>query len=94
VLKRLVCALLNDGGSCQDYNVDGMIVTGETRSTRKNICPSATLSAKDSTCPGLGWNPCFRVEKPPTNRLHIKVDENLSVCSGLFTRMNDRIVRH
>lgn len=92
-MKRLVSALLNGGGSYRDY-VDGMKITGETVSTRKNTCPNATLSAKDSTWTGLGWNTGFHAEKPATTGQRVNADENLSVCSRLVTRMHNRIVRH
>jgi hypothetical protein len=94
VLKRFVCALLNDGDSWRNCNVNGMKITGETVSTRKNTYPNATLSAKDSTWTGLGWNTGFLGEKRATNGLRVNADESLSVCLRLVTRMYDRIVRH
>lgn len=84
MLKRFVCALLNDGGSCRDYNVNGMKITRETVSTRKNTCPNATLSAKDSTWTGLGWNTGFLGEKPATNGLRVHADQSLSVLTSRY----------
>jgi hypothetical protein len=41
-----------------------MKLTGENRSTRGEICPSATLSTTNSTWTDPGSNPGFRGERP------------------------------
>jgi hypothetical protein len=46
-----------------------MKLTGETRSTREETCPSATLSTTNLTRTDPGLNPGLRGEKPATNRL-------------------------
>ena len=46
-----------------------MILRDENRSTRRKICPSATLSTTNPTWTGLGVNPGLRGERPTTNRL-------------------------
>jgi hypothetical protein len=46
-----------------------MKLTGENRSTRGKICPSATLPTTSSKCTGLGSNPGLRGGRPATNRL-------------------------
>jgi hypothetical protein len=46
-----------------------MKLTGENRSTRRETCPSATLSTTNPTWTDSGSNPGLRGEKPATNRL-------------------------
>jgi hypothetical protein len=90
-----VWALLNESGSCQGYNVNGMKIKGITVSTRKSTCPNAALSAIDSTWTGLGWNTGFVVRsQQATNGLRVNADENVCLYSRLVTRMHGRIVRH
>jgi hypothetical protein len=45
------------------------ILTGEKRRTRRNTCPSATLSTKNPTWIDPGANPGLRGERPATNDL-------------------------
>jgi hypothetical protein len=47
----------------------GMILTGETRRTRRKTCPSATLSTTNPTWIDPGANPDLRSERPATNDL-------------------------
>jgi hypothetical protein len=47
-----------------------MKLTGENRSTRGKICPSAPLSTTDPTWTDPGSNPGLRGERPATNRLN------------------------
>jgi hypothetical protein len=47
----------------------GMILTGENRGTRRQTCPSATLSTTNPTWIEPGANPGLRGERPVTNRL-------------------------
>jgi hypothetical protein len=42
-------------------------ITGEKRSTRRETCPSATLSTTNPTCSDLEWNHDLRGERPTTN---------------------------
>jgi hypothetical protein len=44
-------------------------MTGENRRTRRNTCPSATLSTTNPTWIDLGTNPGLRGERPATNDL-------------------------
>jgi hypothetical protein len=46
-----------------------MKLIGENRSTRREICPSATLSATNPTWTDPGSNPGLCSERPATNRL-------------------------
>jgi hypothetical protein len=46
-----------------------MKLTGENRSTRGKICPSATLSTTNPTWTDPGSNPDLRGGMPATNRL-------------------------
>jgi hypothetical protein len=46
-----------------------MIRTGENRSTRGKIDPSATVFTSNSIYTGLGWNPGLRGESLATNRV-------------------------
>ena len=48
-----------------------MKLTGENRSSRRETCPSATLSTTNPTCTDPGSNPGLRVERPATNRLNV-----------------------
>jgi hypothetical protein len=43
--------------------------TGENRSTRGKVCPSATLPTTNLTWTDPGSNPGLRGERPATNRL-------------------------
>jgi hypothetical protein len=47
----------------------GMILTGENRSTRRETCPSATMSSTNPTYTEPGANSGLRGERPATNRL-------------------------
>jgi hypothetical protein len=47
----------------------GMILTGENRRTRRETCPSATLSTTNPTWIDQGANPGLRGERPATNDL-------------------------
>jgi hypothetical protein len=47
----------------------GMILTGETRRTRRKTCPSATLSTTNPTWIDPGANPGHHGERPATNDL-------------------------
>jgi len=47
----------------------GMILTGENRKTRRETCPSATLSTTNPTWTDPGANPGLSGERPATNRL-------------------------
>jgi hypothetical protein len=46
-----------------------MKLTGENRSARGQICPSATLSTTNLTLTDPGSNPGLRGGRPATNRL-------------------------
>jgi hypothetical protein len=46
-----------------------MKLTGEIRSARAKICPSATLSTTNPTWTDSGSNPGLRGERPATDRL-------------------------
>jgi hypothetical protein len=46
-----------------------MKLTGENRSTRRKICPSATLSTTNPAWTDRGSNPGFRGGRPAANRL-------------------------
>jgi hypothetical protein len=46
-----------------------MILTGENRKTRRETCPSSTLSNTNLTWTDLGRKPGFCGEKPATNLL-------------------------
>lgn len=69
--------LFNDAVNCYEYvalvtdeSLSGMILTGESRSTRGITCPSAALFVTNSTCTGLGLNPSFSGERPPTGLIN------------------------
>jgi hypothetical protein len=47
-------------------NDGGMILTGESRRTRRKSCPSATLSTTNPTWTYPGANPELRGERPVT----------------------------
>jgi hypothetical protein len=47
-----------------------MVMVGEYRRTRRETCPTATLSAINPTCTKAGANPGFRGERPGTNLSH------------------------
>jgi hypothetical protein len=51
------------------WSPGGMILTGETRKTRRKTCPSATLSTTNPTWTEPGENPGLRCGWPATNRL-------------------------
>jgi len=51
------------------WSIDGMTVTGESRSTRKTTCPIVSLSTTDPTWPGLGSNFSLRVDSHAINYL-------------------------
>jgi hypothetical protein len=54
----------------------GMILTGETRSTRRKPCAGATLSTTNPTWIDTGANPDLRGDRPATNRLsHCTADQ-------------------
>jgi len=70
---NFLSVLFNDAVNCYDYialvtdeSLSGMILTGESRSTRGITCRSATLFITNPTCTGLGLNPIFFGERPPT----------------------------
>jgi hypothetical protein len=46
-----------------------MMLTGETRNTRRKPCPSATLSTTNLTCTDLGLNLSLRSESLVNIRL-------------------------
>jgi hypothetical protein len=46
-----------------------MLLTGQNRRTRRNICTSATFSTAIPTWADLDANPGFRGERPATKRL-------------------------
>jgi hypothetical protein len=50
-------------------NDGGMILAGENRRNRRQICPSATLSTTNPSCINPGANSELRGERPATNRL-------------------------
>jgi len=53
------------GGMILTTEIGGMILTTENRSTwRKSPASSATLSATNLTCTGLGLNPGLRGDRP------------------------------
>jgi hypothetical protein len=47
----------------------GMILAGECRRTRRETCPSSTLSTTNPTRTGSGANPGLRGKTPATNSL-------------------------
>jgi hypothetical protein len=47
----------------------GMILTGETRETQTETCPSATLSTTDPTWTDSSAIPGLHGERPASNRL-------------------------
>jgi hypothetical protein len=51
------------------WNIGGMTLTGENRSTGGKTCPSATLSTTNQTWNDPETNPGHRGERPATNRL-------------------------
>jgi hypothetical protein len=59
-----------------------MKLTGESRSTRGETCPSATLSTTNPTWTDPGSNPCLRGEMLATNRLSGKMlsTESSEIC--------------
>jgi len=51
------------------WNIGDMVLTGENRSTRRNNCPSVTLSTTSLTLNDLGLKLGLYGEKPETDRL-------------------------
>jgi hypothetical protein len=62
------------------WRTDGMVLTGETRSTRRKTCPSVTLPTTNLTRTDLGSNPGLHDECPAPNRI--------SHCTALKTKVN------
>jgi len=48
------------------WNIDGIIMTGESGSTGRKTCPNATLSTTNFTWTNLGLNRGLRDERPAT----------------------------
>jgi hypothetical protein len=46
-----------------------MLLTGESRGTRRETCPSVTLLTRKPTRTNQGANPGLRGERPEANRL-------------------------
>jgi hypothetical protein len=64
-------------------SIGGMILTGENRRSRRNTCPSTTLSTTNPTRTGVGLDPGLRGDRPAANRLSIPVRRNTSPrCEG------------
>jgi hypothetical protein len=64
-------------------------LTGEKRSTRRETCPSATLSTTNRTWTGLGLNQDLRGERPLTNcpchsTAHDNYDETVEAYPSSF----------
>jgi hypothetical protein len=47
----------------------GIVLTGENRRTRRETCPSSTLSTTSPISTDPGANPWFHGERPTSNRL-------------------------
>jgi hypothetical protein len=65
--QRAYCSSLRLYMSTEGHS--GMILTEETRRTRRKTCPSATLSTTNPTWIDPGANVGLRGERPATNRL-------------------------
>jgi len=52
-----------------EWSIVGMILTGQPRCTRREICSGVTLSIKNPTLNCLGLNPGLRDERSTTKRL-------------------------
>jgi hypothetical protein len=66
------------------WSIGEMVVTDESRSTRRKTSPSVTLSIKNSTWTGLGSNPVIRGNRPETKFLsHGTASENVDILGGL-----------
>jgi hypothetical protein len=75
--ESFLSVLFKDVVICCDYialvtdeSLSGMILTGDSRSTRGITCPSAALFITNPTCTDLRLNPSFSGERPPTGLIN------------------------